>query len=95
MTNLLLEPAREIGCEDLTAVEEILGAAKQRQRSQIDDVLDTGAVDEEPYMERLATNLGMEWMAEIPAPESSLDLRDVCGPSGGIGSSGPAGGSGG
>jgi general secretion pathway protein E/type IV pilus assembly protein PilB len=80
MTNLLLEPARETGCEDLAAIEEVLGAAKQRQRSQIDDVLDTGAVDEEPYMERLASNLGMEWMKEIPAPESPIDLRDVCGP---------------
>ena len=80
MTNLLLEPARETGCEDLAAIEEVLGAAKQRQHSQIDDVLDTGAVDEEPYMERLSSNLGMEWMAEIPAPESAIDLRDVCGP---------------
>lgn len=80
MTNLLLEPARETGCEELAAVEEVLGAAKQRQRSQIDDVLDTGAVDEESYMERLSSNLGMEWMAEIPAPESAIDLRDVCGP---------------
>ena len=80
MTNLLLEPARETGCADLAAIEEVLGAAKQRQHSQIDDVLDTGAVDEEPYMERLSSNLGMEWMAEIPAPESAIDLRDVCGP---------------
>ncbi|MBK1832586.1 GspE/PulE family protein [Roseibacillus ishigakijimensis] len=80
MINLLLEPARETGCEDLTAVEEVLGAARQRQRSPIDDVLDTGAVDEEPYMQQLAHNLGMEWLAEIPAPEKAADLREVCGP---------------
>lgn len=80
MTNLLLEPARETGCSDLTAVEQVLGAAKQRQRSQIDDVLDTGVVDEEPYMQRLAFNLGMEWLSELPAAESPTDLRDVCGP---------------
>lgn len=80
MINLLLEPARETGCEDLAAVEEVLGAARQRQRSPIDDVLDTGAVDEEPYMSRLAHNLSIEWLAEIPAPESSADLRDACGP---------------
>lgn len=80
MINLLLEPARATGCEDLAAVEEVLGAAKQRQHSPINDVLDTGVVDEEPYMRLLAENLGMEWMEVIPAPESAIELREVCGP---------------
>ena len=80
MINLLLEPARATGCDNLTRVEEVLSAAKQRQRSQIDDILDTGVVDEEPYMQYLSNSLGMEWLPEIPAPESPIDLRDVCGP---------------
>jgi type II secretory ATPase GspE/PulE/Tfp pilus assembly ATPase PilB-like protein len=79
MINLLLEPARETGCEDMAAIEEVLGAAKQRQHSPVDDVLDTGAVDEEPYMHRLAENLGIEWMELIPVPENPPELREVCG----------------
>ena len=31
-------------------------------------------------MSRLANNLAMEWLAEIPAPEEPPVLRDVCGP---------------
>ncbi|MEM9079848.1 MAG: GspE/PulE family protein [Verrucomicrobiota bacterium] len=80
MINLLLDPARETGCDDLKAVEEALTAARQRQHSPVDDVLDTGVVDEEPYMRTLAEGIGMEWLAEIPAAEVPADLREICGP---------------
>lgn len=80
MTRLLLEPAQRTGCEDLSALEEVLQSASQRQRSPIDDLLDTGALDEEPYMRELATMLGLEWLDTIPAIENSLPLREVCGP---------------
>ena len=80
MINLLLEPARETGCVDLAAVEEILGTARQRQRSPIDDVLDAGVVDEEPYMSLLSQKLRMEWIPDIPEPEDPPALRDICGP---------------
>ena len=80
MINLLLEPARQTGCEEMATLEGVLAEAKQRQRSQIDDVLDTGVVDEEPYMEQLSHSLGIEWVAEMPEPEDKDLLRDVCGP---------------
>ena len=80
MTQLLLEPARRTGCEDLPALTEVLQAAAQRQRSPIEDVLDAGVVDEEPYMRELANELGMEWLDSIPAPEAPLPLREACGP---------------
>ncbi|MDP0489801.1 MAG: GspE/PulE family protein [Verrucomicrobiota bacterium JB023] len=80
MYDLLLEPARATGCEDLNAVEEVLQASRQRQRSPIDDVLDTGVIDEEPYMRLLSDGLGMEWLEEIPTPESPAELRETCGP---------------
>lgn len=80
MTQLLIEPARRSGCEDLAALDEVLRAAAQRQRSPIDDVLDAGVVDEERYMRELANDLGMEWLDVIPAPEVPLPLREACGP---------------
>ena len=40
MTQLLIEPARRTGCDDIPALTEVLRSAAQRQRSPIDDVLD-------------------------------------------------------
>jgi type II secretory ATPase GspE/PulE/Tfp pilus assembly ATPase PilB-like protein len=80
MTQLLLEPARRTGCEDLPALAEVLQGAAQRQRSPIDDVLDAGVVDEEAYLRELASDLGLEWLGDIPALENPLPLRESCGP---------------
>ena len=80
MTQLLIEPARRTGCEDLAALDEVLRNAAQRQCSPIDDVLDAGVVDEERYMRELAHDLGMEWLDVIPVAEVPLPLREACGP---------------
>ena len=80
MTQLLIEPARRTGCEDLAALDEVLRNAAQRQCSPIDDVLDAGVVDEERYMRELAYDLGMEWLDVIPIAEVPLPLREACGP---------------
>lgn len=80
MTELLIEPARKSGCQDLGKLGEVLEGAVQRQRSPIDDVLDAGVVDEEPYMRELAGELGMEWLESIPIAEEPLPLREACGP---------------
>ncbi len=80
MTQLLIEPARRSGCEDLNALAEVLKTSALRQRSPIDDVLDAGLVDEEPYMRELAADLDMEWLPTIPVAEVPLPLREACGP---------------
>jgi len=75
MTQLLIEPARRTGCEDISALTEVLQSAAQRQRSPIDDVLDSGVVDEEKYLRELAHDLGIEWLDVIPLAEVPLPLR--------------------
>ncbi|MEJ6718145.1 MAG: GspE/PulE family protein [Akkermansiaceae bacterium] len=80
MTELLIKPARETGCTDLTALLEAVEEASQRQSSPVDDILNSGLVDEEPYMQHLSGDLHMNWIAEIPPVESPLPLRAVCGP---------------
>lgn len=80
MTDLLIEPARKSGCQDLDKLSEVLEGASQRQRSPIDDLLDAGVVDEEPYLRELAQSLGMEWIDSIVMPEAPLPLREACGP---------------
>ncbi len=80
MTELLIKPARETGCTDLDALQEAVAGASQRQHSPVDDILDTGLVDEEPYMQHLSDELHMEWLSEIPPFESPIPLRNACGP---------------
>jgi type II secretory ATPase GspE/PulE/Tfp pilus assembly ATPase PilB-like protein len=80
MTELLLDPARRTGCDDLAALGKVLEGAAQRQRSPIDDILDSGIVDEEPYMRELARDFRMEWLEAIPHPDAPLPLREACGP---------------
>lgn len=80
MTEILIEPARETGCSDLVALQETVEEASQRQGHLVDEILDSGLVDEEPYMQELSRGLHMEWLAEIPAVEKPLPLRSACGP---------------
>jgi len=80
MTDLLIAPARESGCEDLDSLSEVVETAAGQQRSPVDDILDSGAVDEEPYLRALAENIGMEWVETIADFEDIESLRDACGP---------------
>ena len=80
MTDLLIAPARESGCEDLDSLSEVVEAAAGQQRSPVDDILDSGTVDEEPYLRALSANIGMEWVETIADFENIESLRDACGP---------------
>ncbi len=80
MTDLLIAPARESGCEDLESLTEVVQAAAGEQRSAIDDILDSGTVDEEPYLRAMAENIGMEWVETIADFEDVEPLRKACGP---------------
>ena len=80
MTDLLIAPARESGCDDLEALTEVVKSAAEQQRSPVDDVLDSGTVDEEPYLKALSHKTGMEWVEAIPEFTEVEPLREVCGP---------------
>lgn len=80
MTDLLLAPARRSGCDDLDALAKVVEGVSQRQRSPIDDIIDSGVVDEELYLKALAEELLMPWIEQIPKSETPLVLRDACGP---------------
>ena len=80
MTELLIAPARNTGCNDIDLLSEVIVAAAAGQRSPLDDILDTEMVDEEPYMKTLANSLGLHWLENIPSPSEALPLRKVCGP---------------
>lgn len=80
MTDLLLEPARESGCDDMEALTRVVHSAAEQQRSPVDDILDSGTVDEESYLRALAEKTGMEWVSNIPEFEKVEPIRAACGP---------------
>ena len=80
MTELLIAPARNTGCNDIDLLSEVIVAAAAGQRSPLDDILDAEMVDEEPYMRTLSNSLGIHWLEEIPSPSEPLPLRQICGP---------------
>ncbi|MGB0776328.1 MAG: type II/IV secretion system protein, partial [Akkermansiaceae bacterium] len=80
MTDLLIAPAKDSGCEDLAALTEVVETAASQQRSPVDDILDSGQVDEEPYLSGLAAKAGMAWVSDAPEFENVQPLRDACGP---------------
>lgn len=80
MTDLLIAPARDSGCEDLETFSDVVQAAVSQQRSPVDDILDSGTIDEEPYLRALAGNIGMEWIDTIADFENVEPLRKACGP---------------
>jgi len=80
MMEILIDPARRSGCEDIENLEKVIEASSLRQRSPLDDILDANVVDEEKYLRELANDIGMEWLESIPAVEHPLPLRELCGP---------------
>lgn len=80
MTELFLQPARMTGCTDLEALDAQVTEAAQRQHSPLNAILDSGLIDEEPYMRELSEQVGMAWLAEFPEFESPMPLREACGP---------------
>ncbi len=80
MNDLLISPARKSGCQDLEVLNVVVMAAAEQQRSAIDDVLDTGMIEEEVYLKALAEEVGMEWVASIEDFENISAIRDACGP---------------
>ncbi len=80
MTEILLSPARDVGCRDIDALNQLVESASMQQKSPIDDVLDSGLLLEEPYMKALAETLGMNWMSELPDFEHVTRLRELCSP---------------
>ena len=53
---------------------------RDQQRSPVDDILDSGKVDEEPYLRALSGKSGMDWVASISEFENIESLRSICGP---------------
>jgi type II secretory ATPase GspE/PulE/Tfp pilus assembly ATPase PilB-like protein len=80
MTELLIAPARESGCEDIESLTEVVQTAAGQQRSPIDDILDSGTVDEEPYLRAMSAYIGMEWVDTIENFKEVEPLRKACGP---------------
>ena len=80
MSEIFIKPAEAAGTLDMQSVHEAVSSALTLQSSVIETVLDSGAVDEERYMEQLAVGIGMDWLTLIKPAEDPESLRRLCGP---------------
>lgn len=80
MTNLILDAAREAGCEDMKAFEDVLKEALGRQKSPIESLLDSNLLDEEKFLRALADRISFPWMPSLPQPKDVMVMRAACGP---------------
>ncbi|MBK1789956.1 GspE/PulE family protein [Persicirhabdus sediminis] len=80
MTSLLISPAQESGCHDTDALEQLITDSASQQRSPINEILDSGMVDEDLYLQGLASQLGMEWIEQFSADTENKGIREFCGP---------------
>lgn len=79
ITDFLTAPAKESGCTNMVALEEAVCQAKLLQRSPISEILDSGVVDEEQYLEKLAAANGFDWHADAIDFDEVQQLRAHCG----------------
>lgn len=80
MANLILDAAKGAGCDDIKAFEDVLKEALSRQKSPIEELLDSKLLDEEKFLYALAEKTGFPWLNSVPAPKDILHLRAACGP---------------
>lgn len=80
MINLILEAAKEAGVDDLAAFESVLKDALARQRSPIEDLLDSNLMDEEKFLCALAKRTSFPWLNPLPPIKDITHLRAACGP---------------
>jgi general secretion pathway protein E len=80
MMEILLQPARRSGCDDLAQLEKVIEDSASRQKSPLDDILDANVLDEEKYLHELSHDIGIPWLDTIPPAEHPLPLRELCGP---------------
>ena len=69
LIQIIADAAAASGCSDLDACRAVLEEAHGKRAPLIEALLDAGIVDEQPFFERLAASLGMEFCGE-----SELDL---------------------
>lgn len=80
MTNLILEAAKEAGCDDMQAFKAVLKEALERQRSPMENLLDSNLLDEEKFLQALAHRISLPWLAPVPQPKDVMAMRAACGP---------------
>jgi len=77
MKEILLKLARESGAEDLDLCQQTVQEAAARQRSVIEELLNTQQVHEETFLRGLSGEIGLPWEAEL-APVGKRKLKKIC-----------------
>jgi type II secretory ATPase GspE/PulE/Tfp pilus assembly ATPase PilB-like protein len=77
MNEILLQAASQAEVEDLEPIQKLIADAAKAQRSVIEDLIDSKQVNEEMFMESLASSMKMPWESDLK-PRNSRKLKEVC-----------------
>ncbi|MEM0896801.1 MAG: ATPase, T2SS/T4P/T4SS family [Verrucomicrobiota bacterium] len=77
MKQLLVKSAEECGVEDLEQFQTMIDDAASRQRSLVEDVLNSQSVEEEDFLRSLSGQLGFDYEEELE-PKKKRTLKKIC-----------------
>ena len=79
MKSQVLRAAANAGFRDTSEIEQLVSDSVANDRPLIEDVLDSGLVDESRFLEALSQELAMGWHSHVrPDSGDSPDLKKVC-----------------
>ncbi|MEM0970924.1 MAG: hypothetical protein AAGJ31_16340 [Verrucomicrobiota bacterium] len=79
MTSPVLQAAAEVGTQDPDQFRNALESAYLGNRSLVDEVLDSGLVEETPFLQSLCRQLGLAWHDHVrPDSADTPQLRELC-----------------
>ncbi len=85
MKSAMMFAASAAGTEDPRELEEALDRAMEASGSLVDAALDSGLVEETPFLEALSAQVGMNWRAHVrPDSGDAPELKRLCSAQAGI-----------
>ncbi|MEO0448476.1 MAG: GspE/PulE family protein, partial [Verrucomicrobiota bacterium] len=79
MTSPVLQAAAEVGTQDPDQFRNALESAYLGNRSLVDEALDSGLVEETPFLQSLCRQLGLAWHDHVrPDSADTPQLRELC-----------------
>jgi hypothetical protein len=79
MNQILLHASQQAEADELEPIQKLIDEAVKGQRSVVEELIDSKAVDEEKFMAALAHQMKMPWEADLK-PRNSRRLKEICSP---------------
>ncbi len=77
MNQILLQAAQQAQADEVEPIQKLIDEAVKGQRSVVEELIDSRAVDEEQFMASLAHQMKLPWEADLK-PRNSRRLKEIC-----------------